>query len=170
MLLNKSDSYKIKEALLHAIYIGNTQIAQFILLHPQYNANFSVNNLNEGVPRFDSFWETQSTVDAQFSSDITPIMLASHYNRAEIVQMLLDRGDHIEKPHDFYCDCLECINRFEFDSLRNAQSRLNAYKGLASEVYISLASIDPILTSFVLRHEMIFLADKEKYFKVYIFF
>ena len=139
-------------------------------MHPQYNAFFSENKTNEGTTRVDSFWETESTVDAQFSSDITPIMLASHYNRAEIVQMLLDRGDRIEKPHDFYCNCIECSNRFEFDSLRNAQSRLNAYKGLTSEVYISLASIDPILTSFVLRHEMIFLADKEKYFKVFVVF
>ena len=87
------------------------------------------------------------------------------YNRTEIVQILLLMGDRITKPHDYNCKCNECINRFKFDSLRHAQSRLNAYKGLASETYIALASIDPILTSFVLGSELKYLSKKEKYFK-----
>ena len=37
--------------------------------------------------------------------------------------------------------------------------------GLASESYISLASIDPILTAFQLSRELDILAEKEKYFK-----
>ena len=81
------------------------------------------------------------------------------------MQILLINGDRIAKPHDFNCKCTECLNKFKFDSLRHAQSRLNAYKGLASESYISLASIDPILTAFELCHELDILADKEKYFK-----
>ena len=36
---------------------------------------------------------------------------------------------------------------------------------MASESYISLASIDPILTSFQLGRELGILAEKEKYFK-----
>ena len=96
-------------------------------------------------------------------------MLASQYNRTEIVQMLLLNGDRIEKPHEFHCKCQECTNRFKFDSLRHAQSRLNAYRGLSSESYISLASIDPILTAFEIGHELRILSEKEKYFKVYIF-
>ena len=96
-------------------------------------------------------------------------MLASQYNRTEIVQILLINGDRITKPHDFHCKCNECFNRFKFDSLRHAQSRLNAYRGLASESYISLASIDPILTAFELGHELRMLSAKEKYFKVNIY-
>ena len=96
---------------------------------------------------------------------LTVIFLASQYNRTEIVQILLINGDRITKPHDFHCKCNECINRFKFDSLRHAQSRLNAYRGLASEAYISLASIDPILTAFELGHELRILSRKEKYFK-----
>jgi transient receptor potential cation channel subfamily C protein 6 len=92
-------------------------------------------------------------------------MLAAQYNRTEIVQILLINGDRITKPHDFNCKCTECLNKFKFDSLRHAQSRLNAYRGLASEAYISLASIDPILTAFYLSHELGILAQKEKYFK-----
>ncbi len=57
------------------------------------------------------------------------------------------------------------MNKFKFDSLRHAQSRLNAYRGLTSEAYISLVSIDPILTAFDLSHELGILAEKEKYFK-----
>lgn len=163
LLLSKADNQKLKEALLLAIYMGHAQIAEFILNHPTYRV-FTEKKFLNGVN--DSFWQTPSSVDAQFSPDITPIMLAAHYNRAEIVQMLLVNGDRIEKPHEYYCTCNECSNRFKFDSLRNAQSRLNAYRGLASEVYISLASVDPILTAFELRHEIVLLADKEKHFKV----
>ncbi len=159
----KTDSPKLREALLLAIFMGHTQIAEIILMHPQYRIFNDKKFLNGNT---DSFWQTPSSDDAQFSPDITPIMLAAQYNRVEIVQMLLLNGDLIEKPHEFYCECNECLNRFKFDSLRHAQSRLNAYRGLASEAYISLASIDPILTSFELGYELRLLSEREKYFKV----
>ena len=146
--------------------MGHTTIAEAILKHPKYKVFNDKKFLNSAT---DSFWQTPSSDDTQFSPDITPIMLASQYNRTEIVQILLSNGDRIEKPHEFYCTCNECSNRFKFDSLRHAQSRLNAYKGIASESYISLASIDPILTAFELGHELRFLSEKEKYFKVYFF-
>jgi transient receptor potential cation channel subfamily C protein 6 len=146
-----------------AIYMGHTSIAELILKHPKYKILNEKKFLNGDT---DSFWQTPSSDDAQFSPDITPIMLASQYNRTEIVQILLLNGDRISKPHDFNCKCTECLNKFKFDSLRHAQSRLNAYRGLASESYISLASIDPILTAFELGHELGILAEKEKYFKV----
>ena len=162
-LLDKSDSQKIRDALLLAIFLGHTQIAESILKHPKYKILNEKKFLGNGDS--DSFWQTPSSDDAQFSPDITPIMLASQYNRTEIVQMLLLNGDRISKPHDFNCKCTECLNKFKFDSLRHAQSRLNAFKGLASESYISLASIDPILTAFELGRELEILAEKEKYFK-----
>lgn len=83
-----------------------------------------------------------------------------------LVQLLLSQGDRITKPHDYHCKCKECHNKFKFDSLRHAQSRLNAYRGLASESYISLASLDPIFTAFELGRELRDLSGKEKYFKV----
>ena len=161
-LLSKSDNAKIKEGLLLAIYLGHLQIAELILKHPKYRV-FSDKKLGNG--NTDSFWQTPSSDDAQFPPDITPLILASQYNRTEIVQILLMQGDRIAKPHDFDCKCLECHNRFKFDSLRHAQSRLNSYRGLASESYISLASYDPIMTAFELGHELRLLATKEKFFK-----
>ncbi len=161
-MLKRTDQSKIREALLLAIFMGHTQIAQLIINHPNYKIFNAKKFLNDAT---DSFWQTPSSDDAQFSPDITPIMLASQHNRVEIVQMLLLNGDRIEKPHEFFCTCNDCSNRFKFDSLVHAQSRLNAYRGLASESYISLASIDPILTAFELGKELRILSEKEKYFK-----
>jgi hypothetical protein len=162
LLLTKADSSAVREALLVAIFMGHTYIAESILYHPQYKLFNDKKFMNATT---DSFWQPQAE-NSQFSPDITPIMLAAQYNRTQIVQMLMLNGDRIEKPHEFFCKCNECSNRFKFDSLRHAQSRLNAYRGIASESYISLGSIDPILTSFELAFELKILADKEKYFKV----
>ncbi|CAF0714386.1 unnamed protein product [Brachionus calyciflorus] len=162
LLLQKCDSTKVREALLLAIYMGHTQLAENIINHPQYKIFHEKKFLN-GTN--DSFWQTTSSDNAQFSPDMTPIMLASQYNRIEIVQLLLSNGEFIEKPHEFHCKCIECSNRFKFDSLRHAQSRLNAYRGLTSPCYISLASVDPILSAFEMRHEIRILSEKEKYFK-----
>ena len=162
LLLPKSKSKRIREALLLAIYLGHTLIVETILNHSNFKI-FLAKKLMDGAK--DSFWLSPSSDGAQFSPDISLIMLAAHFNRTDIVQMLLLNGDRIEKPHSFHCSCTECSNKFEFDSLRHAQSRLNAYKGLASESYISLASIDPILTAFELGKELRFLSQDEKYFK-----
>jgi hypothetical protein len=145
-----------------SIYKGYIQIAEAILKHPKYKIikhKFS----NEGN---DSFWAMPSSEDAQFSSDITPIMLASQYNRVEIVQMLLLQGDRIKRPHTCDCECHECFNQFKFDSLRYAQSRLNTYRSLASESYIALLAFDPILTAFELNRELKYLSEKENFFRV----
>ncbi|CAF1291792.1 unnamed protein product [Adineta steineri] len=162
LLLYSCDGQKIREAILLAIYLGHIQIAEACLHHPTFR------RLNDKRAITDSegtFWQTPTSDDTQFASDITPLMLAAQHNRTEIVQLLLSQGDRITKPHDYHCKCIECRNRFKFDSLRHAQSRLNAYRGLASESYISLASIDPILTAFELGRELRDLSGKEKYFK-----
>ena len=82
------------------------------------------------------------------------------------VQLLLLRGETIMKPHKFACGCQECRNKMKFDQLRLAKYRLNAYRGLASEAYISLSSKDPILTAFQLSAELKRLSRVEKHFKV----
>ena len=153
----------MREALLLSIFLGHSHISESILRHPRYR---SLNENKKIQSNKDSFWETPSSDDAQFSPDITPLILAAQYNRTEIVQMLLTRGERILKPHDYDCKCLECHNRFKFDSLRHAQARLNSYRGIASESYISLVSADPIVSSFELGYELRMLAKKEKCFKV----
>jgi ankyrin repeat protein len=35
-----------------------------------------------------------------FTPDITPLMLAAHYNNYEIIKILLDRGATLPAPHD----------------------------------------------------------------------
>jgi len=62
------------------------------------------------------------------------------------------------------CSCIDCVNNSASDSLRQAQIRLSAYKGLSSEVYIALAYPDPILQAFELGHELRTLAKVERYF------
>ncbi|CAF0998099.1 unnamed protein product [Adineta ricciae] len=162
LLLAHCDGQKIREAILLAIYLGHVQIAEACLRHPKFKI---LNDRRALTDTEESFWQTPSSDDTQFAPDITPLILAAQYNRTEIVQLLLNQGDRITKPHDYHCKCKECRNRFKFDSLRHAQSRLNAYRGLASESYISLASIDPILTAFELGRELRDLSGKEKYFK-----
>ncbi len=150
-----------------AIYFGHTQIAELILRHSKYKI-YNEKRFKNGSS--DSFWENPTSDDVQFSPDITPLILAAQYKRTEIVQMLLLDGDRITKPHDLNCKCNECSNKFKFDSLRNSQSRLNAYRGLSSESYISLVSMDPVQTSFELAKELRNLAKNQRYFKVNLSF
>ncbi len=75
LLLLKSDAAKMREALLLAIYMGHTLIAQLILNHPQYKLFNEKKFLNGAT---DSFWQTPSSDDAQFPPDITPIMLGKY--------------------------------------------------------------------------------------------
>ena len=70
----------MREALLLAIYLGHVQIAEACLRHPK----FKVLNEKKFTGNDDSFWETPSSDDAQFAPDITPLILASQYNRTEI--------------------------------------------------------------------------------------
>ncbi|CAF3947528.1 unnamed protein product, partial [Rotaria magnacalcarata] len=161
-LLSQCDGQKMREAILLAIYLGHVQIAETCLRHPKFKILFERRAITADE---ESFWHTPSSDDGQFSPDITPLILAAQYNRTEIVQILLMSGDRITKPHDYHCKCLQCHHKFKFDSLRHAQSRLNAYRGLASESYISLVSVDPILTAFELGRELRDLSAKEKYFK-----
>lgn len=74
-LLDKSDSSKIKEALLLSIYLGHSQIAESILMHPKYKV---LNDKKFQNGDTDSFWQTPSSDDAQFSPDITPLMLGKY--------------------------------------------------------------------------------------------
>lgn len=165
MLLDRCNISSIHEALLQAISAGHEQIAETILKHPKYR---DAKKENKRIGETDYFFNTTSE-DSPFSSDITPLILAAERNQFEIVQLLLLRGETIQKPHHYYCACQECSNKLQFDQLRLAKTRLNAYKGLASGAYISLSSKDPVLTAFELARELRRVARVEKYFKVRTF-
>ena len=58
------------------------------------------------------------------------------------------------------------VQKTVVDQLRLAKYRLNAYRGLVSEAYISLSSKDPILSAFELGAELKRLSRVEEHFKV----
>ena len=165
VLLDRSSGRHIYEAVLQAISAGHIQIAETILKHRRYLEMWKE---RKKFGDDDHFFKT-SFEESQFSPDITPLILASQKNQYEIVQLLLLRGELIHKPHKFRCPCQECTNKMKFDTLRSAKYRLNAYRGLASEAYISLSSKDPILTAFTLGSELRSVSRVEKYFKVSFF-
>ena len=162
LLLDRSNLANIYEALLQAISAGHEQIAESILKHPKYQG---MKKEHKHFGETDHFFNTASE-DSPFSSDITPLILAAERNQFEIIQLLLLRGETIKKPHHYYCNCQECSNKLEYDQLRLAKTRLNAYKGLSSGAYISLSSKDPILTAFELARELRAVSKVEKYYKV----
>ena len=161
-LLDHVDRRRVYQALLSAINIGNEEIAEIIIEHPKY-AEIS-NDLKTKGRAF--FYENKFNDDGQFSEEVTPLILASQQNRFEVVLALLLKRDTIEKPHRSHCSCTDCTEQASRDELKFARSRLNAYRGLASEAYISLSSDDPILTSFKLRKELQQVAKDEKYYAV----
>ncbi|KAH3777181.1 short transient receptor potential channel 7-like [Dreissena polymorpha] len=160
-LLDRSNLANIYEALLQAISSGHEHIAESILKHPKYQG---MKKEHKHFGETDHFFNNAKE-DSPFSADITPLILAAERNQFEIVQLLLLRGETIKKPHHYYCNCQECSNKLEFDQLRLAKTRLNAYRGLCSGAYISLSSKDPILTAFELARELRGVAKVEKYYK-----
>ena len=135
-------------------------LAQVIIEHPNYIA---------GAERCrrtlkDPFFRTDEK--SQFSPDITPLILAAHYNNHEIIQMFLSRNHVIDKPHSISCQCADCVTKQNYDSLKRSRSRLHAYRALASPAYMALSNADPIMGTFELRQEMKKLAQVEKEFKV----
>ncbi|XP_067652224.1 short transient receptor potential channel 7-like isoform X3 [Haliotis asinina] len=162
VLLDRSNQQHIYEAVLQAISAGHVQIAETILKHKRY---VDMWRERRKLGDQDGFYKT-ANAESQFSPDITPLMLASQKNQYEIVQLLLLRDERIQKPHKYSCGCNECDNKIRFDQLRLAKYRLNAYRGLSSEAYISLSSKDPILTAFELAAELRKLSKIEKHFKL----
>lgn len=92
------------------------------------------------------------------------MILAAQHNRLLIIHRLLLKGERIKAPHAHICTCEDCRENSASDSFRQAQIRLSAYRGLASEVYIALAYPDPILQAFELGSELRHLAKVEPYF------
>ncbi|XP_067136884.1 short transient receptor potential channel 4-like [Centruroides vittatus] len=86
---------------------------------------------------------------------ITPIMAAAINENFEITRLLLHHGYTVEKPHLPRCTCMDCrTDHFKkFETLGESLARINAYRALASPIYIVLTSKDPILTSFKLSRE-----------------
>ena len=160
LLLDRINFECIEESLLHAISKGATKIVKVMIEHPNYIAGAELYKRTQKDPFF------RTDEKSQFSPDITPLILAAHYNSHEIIQMFLSRNHTIEKPHPISCQCSDCVTKQNYDSLKRSRSRLNAYRALASPAYMALSSPDPIMSTFELRQEMKKLAQVEKEFKV----
>lgn len=160
ILLDNVNFNCIEESLLHAISKGGTKIVKIIIEHPTFMAGENKLRKMDGG---EAFFRTEEK--SQFPPDITPLILAAHYNNHEIIQMFLSRNHTIEKPHPISCKCTGCVTKQNYDSLKRSRSRLNAYRALASPAYMALSSPDPIMTTFELRQEMQKLAEVEKEFK-----
>ncbi|XP_046361820.2 short transient receptor potential channel 3-like [Haliotis rufescens] len=158
LLLERCSSIGVREALLLAINSGNVQMAELIQSHTTKDKR----TLSHGD---DDYFFSQSHEDSQFSADTTPLILAAKRNHFQLVQMLIRQGETIPTPHAYLCNCRICINKRQFDQLRLAKTRLNAYRGLSSEAFISLSSKDPILRAFELAKELRNIAEIEKYYK-----
>lgn len=161
LLMEKTGFECVEEALLHAISKGAAKIVKVMIDHPNYIAGEEQCKRTQKDP----FFRTEEK--SQFSPDITPLILAAHYNNHEIIQMFISINHTIDKPHPIACHCSDCVTKQNYDSLKRSRSRLHAYRALASPAYMALSSHDPIMTTFQLRQEMKQLAQVEKEFKVY---
>uniref|UniRef100_A0A4W4E3M6 Transient receptor ion channel domain-containing protein n=1 Tax=Electrophorus electricus TaxID=8005 RepID=A0A4W4E3M6_ELEEL len=165
LLLKREGLARVGDALLLAISKGYVRIVEAILAHPAFEGGlrFARSTL-EQEQRDDDFYAYDED-GTRFSQDVTPVILAAHCQEYEIVHTLLVKGARIEKPHDHFCKCAECMEKQKQDSFSHSRSRMNAYKGLASAAYLSLSSEDPVLTALELSNELALLANIETEFK-----
>ncbi|XP_053847073.1 short transient receptor potential channel 7 isoform X2 [Vidua macroura] len=165
LLLKKENLARVGDALLLAISKGYVRIVEAILNHPAFaqGQRLTLSPLEQEL-RDDDFYAYDED-GTRFSHDITPIILAAHCQEYEIVHILLLKGARIERPHDYFCKCNECMEKQRKDSFSHSRSRMNAYKGLASAAYLSLSSEDPVLTALELSNELARLANIETEFK-----
>ncbi|XP_060707292.1 short transient receptor potential channel 3 isoform X2 [Hemiscyllium ocellatum] len=165
LLLKRDNLARIGDALLLAISKGYIRIVEAILNHSGFEpSNRLALSPCEQEMQDDDFYAYDED-GTRFSPDITPIILAAHCQKYEVVHMLLMKGARIEKPHDYFCKCNECVEKQKHDSFSHSRSRINAYKGLASPAYLSLSSEDPVHTALELSNELAKLANIEKEFK-----
>ncbi|KAJ8269378.1 hypothetical protein COCON_G00119850, partial [Conger conger] len=163
LLLKKDNLARIGDALLLGISKGYVRIVEAILNHPSFAASECLTQWPCQL-QDDDFYSYDED-GTRFSPDITPIILAAHCQKYEVVHMLLTKGARIERPHDYFCKCSDCNEKQREDSFSHSRSRMNAYRGLASPAYLSLSSEDPVFTALELSNELAKLANIEKEFK-----
>ncbi|XP_041850475.1 short transient receptor potential channel 6 isoform X3 [Melanotaenia boesemani] len=164
LLLKEKDLARIGDALLLAISKGYIRIVEAILSHEAFADGQRLTNSPSQAETHDNFFSYDED-GARFPHDITPIILAAQCHEYEIVHILLLRGARIERPHDYFCQCMACIEHQWHDSFSHSQSRINAYKGLASPAYLCLSNEDPVMAALELSNELAVLANTEKEFK-----
>uniref|UniRef100_A0A8C8A670 Transient receptor potential cation channel, subfamily C, member 6b n=1 Tax=Oryzias sinensis TaxID=183150 RepID=A0A8C8A670_9TELE len=163
LLLKQKEMKRIGDALLLAISKGYVRIVEAVLTHESFADGGRL--ADSPAQTHDDFFSYDEN-GTRFSADITPIILASHFQEYEIVHMLFVRGARIQRPHDYLCECGPCSEQQQRDSFSHSQSRIHAYKGLASPAYLCLSSQDPVMEALELSNELEVLANTEKEFKI----
>ncbi|XP_061575772.1 short transient receptor potential channel 6 [Cololabis saira] len=164
LLLKQRDLARIGDALLLAISKGYIRIVETILSHEAFADGQRLTNSPGQAETQDDFFSFDEN-GTRFSHDITPVILASQCHAYEIVHILFLKGARIERPHDFFCQCRPCSEQQRQDSFSLSQSRINAYKGLASPAYLCLSNEDAVMAALELSNELAVLANTEKEFK-----
>ncbi|KAL6727833.1 hypothetical protein Aduo_009676 [Ancylostoma duodenale] len=157
-LLLKHPDIRIGNALLCAIREGVYRLVEMQVNHPSITREM----LGDGWAQH---LDPAEAASAEYSSDISPIILAAQLNQFEILQMLLRKDARIERPHRYSCICETCDRERLNDSLQYSLKRINTYRALASPAWMSLTSPDPILSAFKLSWELQQLAVVEHEFK-----
>ncbi|KAB7504942.1 Short transient receptor potential channel 1, partial [Armadillidium nasatum] len=97
------------DSLLYAINEEYVEAVEILLVHEEKIHK-------DGEPYS---WQRLEGIRANYTSDITPLILAAHKDNYEILKQLLDRGAALPMPHDAKCGCDECVISNADDSLRS---------------------------------------------------
>ncbi|ETN69353.1 transient-receptor-potential calcium channel protein [Necator americanus] len=147
-LLLKHPDIRIGNALLCAIREGVYRLVEMQVNHPSITREM----LGDGWAQH---LDPASAASAEYSSDISPIILAAQLNQFEILQMLLRKDARIERPHRYSCICETCDRERLNDSLQYSLKRINTYRALASPAWMSLTRFveGKILRGICLRED-----------------
>ncbi|KAI6201631.1 Transient-receptor-potential calcium channel protein [Aphelenchoides besseyi] len=157
-LLLQQEGIRVGNAILCAIREGVYSLVEILVNHHSITTEM----LGDG---WSSSLDPTEVAISEYSNDISPIMLAAHLNRFEILQMLLRKGATIKPPHKHSCTCEACDQLRLDDSLHHSLKRINTYRALASASWMSLTSSDPILSAFRQSWDLQHLAIAENEFK-----
>uniref|UniRef100_A0A0K0CZW9 ANK_REP_REGION domain-containing protein n=1 Tax=Angiostrongylus cantonensis TaxID=6313 RepID=A0A0K0CZW9_ANGCA len=91
-LLLKHPDIRIGNALLCAIREGVYRLVEMQVNHPSITREMLGDGWSEHL-------DSAEAASAEYSSDISPIILAAQLNQFEILQMLLRKDARIERPH-----------------------------------------------------------------------
>ncbi|KAM9170997.1 short transient receptor potential channel 2-like [Pangshura tecta] len=156
----KFDFRQIHEALLVAVDTNQPQVVKMLLDRLDQEKSIKMDIKSFSLAFFD-----RSIDNARFAPGVTPLTLACEKDLYEIVDMLVQKGHAVSRPHKISCTCPQCSNSRKYDLLKFSLFRINTYKGIASRAYLSIASEDAILTAFKVSRELQRLSCKEPEFK-----
>ncbi|XP_074647729.1 short transient receptor potential channel 7-like [Tubulanus polymorphus] len=168
------------EALMSAIRQGKAAIACFLVKSPEYDVSMAEvrvlvaaganilrrkhekrqhrgKNKSKSAAQDDILDTRKDAYSITLATNASPIVLAAQMNLFEVVKTLLDKGEKIEPPSSN-------LVLSELDPYYVAKHRLETFRGVCSEAYVSLANDDPIRTAMDLGRSLRKAASQERHF------